>query len=167
MGLSPLEWSVAMADSEIARLGDKRAWREGRNVKWDYTAGLFTLSLLKLNQFVPDAQFVEFSKDTIGSFITQDGGIQGYKMEDYNIDNIAPGKTVIALYELTGEARYQEVRRFVAQTTGHASAHERRAAFGTSNVIRRRCGWMACSWARRSMRNMPSCTTTRAAADYR
>lgn len=108
MGLSPLEWSVAMADSEIARLGDKRAWREGRNVKWDYTAGLFTLSLLKLNQHVPDPQFVEFSKDTIGSFIKKDGGIQGYKMEDYNIDNIAPGKTVIALYELTGEPRYKK-----------------------------------------------------------
>jgi unsaturated rhamnogalacturonyl hydrolase len=108
IGWSPLEWSVAMADSEIARLGDKRAWRPGRNVKWDYTAGLFTLSLLKLNQFVPDAQFVEFSKDTIGSFITQDGNIQGYKMADYNIDNIAPGKTVIALYELTKEARYRK-----------------------------------------------------------
>lgn len=107
MGLSPLEWSVAMADSEILRLGDKRAWREGRNVKWDYTAGLFTLSLLKLNQYVPDAQFVEFSKDTIGSFITKDGNIQGYKVDEYNIDNIAPGKTVIALYELTGEPRYK------------------------------------------------------------
>lgn len=108
VGMSPLEWSVAMADSEIVRLGDKRAWRPGRNVKWDYTAGLFTLALLKLNQHVPDPQFVEFSKDTIGSFITKDGNIQGYKVEEYNIDNIAPGKTVIALYELTKEPRYRK-----------------------------------------------------------
>lgn len=108
LGLTPLEWSVAMADSEVARLGDKRAWREGRNVKWDYTAGLFTLSLLKLNQYVPDAKFVEFSKDTIGSFVKPDGDIQGYKLDDYNIDNVAPGKTVIALYELTKEERYKK-----------------------------------------------------------
>jgi unsaturated rhamnogalacturonyl hydrolase len=61
-----------------------------------------------LNQVVPDAKFVEFSKDTIGSFITEDGNIRGYKLEDYNIDNIAPGKTVIALYELTQEERYRK-----------------------------------------------------------
>lgn len=26
-GFTPLEWSVALADSEIARTGDGRAWR--------------------------------------------------------------------------------------------------------------------------------------------
>ena len=97
-GSTPLEWSVRMADSETARLGDKRAWRPGRNVKWDYTAGLFTLSLLKLNEKIPTPAYVEFSKDTIGSFVMEDGGIQGYKMAEYNIDNVAPGKTLIALY---------------------------------------------------------------------
>ena len=107
-GATPLQWSVRLADSETARLGDKRAWRPGRNVKWDYTAGLFTLSLLRLNEKVPTPSYVEFSKDTIGSFITDDGGIQGYKAEEFNIDNIAPGKTVITLYEITGEPRYKK-----------------------------------------------------------
>ncbi len=97
-----------MADSETARRGDKLAWREGRNAKWDYTAGLFTLSLLKLNQVVPTPGYVEFSQDAIGSFIKPDGSIQGYKLEDYNIDNIAPGKTVLALYEITKEERYRK-----------------------------------------------------------
>lgn len=107
-GFTPLEWSVALADSEIARTGDGRAWREGRRTKWDYTAGLVTLSLLKLNDVVPDPKFVEFSKDTIGSFITANGNIQTFKLEDYNIDNIAPGRTVLWLYRLTGEARYKQ-----------------------------------------------------------
>lgn len=107
-GRTPLEWSVCMADSEINRRGDSLAWRPDRNIKWDYTAGLFTLSLLKLNELVPTPVYVEFSKDAIGSFITSDGGIQGYKLEEYSLDNIAPGKTVIALYRLTQEERYQK-----------------------------------------------------------
>jgi len=107
-GATPLEWSIRLADSETARLGDKRAWRPGRNVKWDYTAGLFTLSLLKLNHEVPTHRYVQFSADTIGSFIAPDGSIQGYKLDEYNIDNIAPGKTVLALYQLTKEARYKK-----------------------------------------------------------
>jgi unsaturated rhamnogalacturonyl hydrolase len=107
-GATPLEWSVRLADSETARLGDKRAWRPGRNVKWDYTAGLFTLSLLKLNERLPTPAYVEFSADTIGSFIAPDGNIQGYKLDEYNIDNIAPGKTVLALYQLTKDERYKK-----------------------------------------------------------
>jgi unsaturated rhamnogalacturonyl hydrolase len=106
-GATPLQWSVRMADSETHRLGDSRAWRPGRRVKWDYTSGLFTLSLLRLNEAVPTPRYVDFAKDSIGSFITPDGNIQGYKITDYNIDNVAPGKTVLALYQLTKEERYK------------------------------------------------------------
>jgi unsaturated rhamnogalacturonyl hydrolase len=107
-GATPLQWSVRMADSETARRGSSLAWTPASKVKWDYTAGLFTLSLLKLNQVVPTPAYVDFSQEAIGSFITADGNIQGYKLEDYNIDNIAPGKTVIALYEITKDERYKK-----------------------------------------------------------
>lgn len=103
----PLEWSVRMADSEMARLGDRLAWSQGGRARWDYTAGLFTLSLLKLNERVPNPAYVEFAKTAIGSFISPDGQIQGYKLEDYNIDNINPGKTVLALWQITREDRYR------------------------------------------------------------
>ena len=103
-----MEWSVRMADSETARRGDSLAWRPGRTVKWDYAAGLFTLSLLKLNEAVPTPAYVEFSKDAIGSFIADDGTIHGYQPEEYNLDNVAPGRTAIALYELTREERYKK-----------------------------------------------------------
>jgi unsaturated rhamnogalacturonyl hydrolase len=106
-GATPLQWSVRMADSEIARRGDSLAWRPRRTVKWDYAAGLFTLSLLKLNEAVPTAAYVEFSKDAIGSFIADDGEIHGYESEKYNLDDVAPGRTAIALYELTREERYK------------------------------------------------------------
>lgn len=107
-GASPLQWSVRMADSETWRLGDRLVWRPERPAKWDYTAGLFTLSLIKLNEQTAKPAYVEFAKDAIGSLITDDGGIRGYKAEEYSIDNIAPGKTAIALYELTREERYKK-----------------------------------------------------------
>src|SRR5437016_14646789 len=46
VGGTPMQWSVRMADSEMARRGDSLAWKEGGTAKWDYTTGLFTLSLL-------------------------------------------------------------------------------------------------------------------------
>ena len=74
-GATPLQWSVRLADSEIARRDDKLAWRTGGKAKWDYTAGLFTLSLLKLNCAVPTPGYVTFTTNAIGSFITDDGDI--------------------------------------------------------------------------------------------
>jgi unsaturated rhamnogalacturonyl hydrolase len=93
-----------MAESEVARRGDSLAWKEGGKAKWDYTAGLFTLSLLKLNA----PRYLSFVETTIGSFITTNGNIRGYKAEEYQLDHINPGKTVLALYQLTREERYRK-----------------------------------------------------------
>src|SRR5215471_6031895 len=58
--VTPLDWSVRMANSEIERLGGSLAWRKDGKAKWDYTTGLFTFSLLQLNQQVPDPRYVKF-----------------------------------------------------------------------------------------------------------
>ena len=107
-GATPLQWSVRLADSEIARRDGSLAWKQGGTAKWDYTAGLFTLSLLKLNEQVPNPDYVKFAEDTIGSFIPADGSIRGYKAEEYQLDALNPGKTVLALWLLTHDGRYQK-----------------------------------------------------------
>ena len=105
-GKTPLQWSVSMADSQMKRLGDRLAWTEGGNAKWDYTAGLFTLSLLKLNEQMNDPARLKFVTNAIGTFISADGKIQGYKPGEYQLDAINPGKTALALWQITKEERY-------------------------------------------------------------
>jgi unsaturated rhamnogalacturonyl hydrolase len=97
---TPLEWSVRLANSQMAR--------ETTAPKWDYTMGLFTLSLLKLNEEIPDARFVKFSEDKIGSLISSNGFVQGYKRSEYQLDAMNPGKTALLLFESTTnpDARY-------------------------------------------------------------
>ena len=106
-GATPLQWSQRLADSEMARRGDSLVWKPGGKAKWDYAAGLFTLSLLKLNQQTNDARYVKFSEDAIGSFIAPDGKIQGYKVEEYQLDALNPGKTALALWQITHDERYR------------------------------------------------------------
>ena len=107
-GATPMQWSVRMADSEIVRRGDSLAWKDGGSAKWDYTTGLFTLSLLKLDARVHDGRYEKIAEGTIGSFIAPDGSIHGYKPEEYQLDHINPGKTVLALYELAKAERYKK-----------------------------------------------------------
>ena len=107
-GKSPLQWSVSMADSQTTRLGNKLAWSEGGAANWDYTAGLFTVSLLKLNERANDPARLRFVTNAIGTFISADGHIQKYKAGEYQLDAINPGKTVLALWQITQEERYKK-----------------------------------------------------------
>jgi unsaturated rhamnogalacturonyl hydrolase len=114
-GASPLTWSQRLADSEMARRGDSLAWKPGGKAKWDYTTGLFTFTLLKLNEPTNDPRYLKFAEDTIGSFIRPDGEINGYKPQDESLDNIAPGRTVLALWQITRDERYRKAAALLCQ----------------------------------------------------
>ena len=98
-GATPLEWSVRLADSQIIR--------QTSVPKWDYTVGLFSLSLLKLDVQAPDPRHVKFAEASVGALISPDGKIQGYKVDEYQLDALNPGKTVLALWQITHAEKYK------------------------------------------------------------
>jgi unsaturated rhamnogalacturonyl hydrolase len=106
-GATPLGWSQRLADSEVARLGDHLDWQPGGKSKWDYAAGLFTLSLLKLDTQTGGSHFLKFSEAAIGSNIAPDGKIRGYAADEYQLDALNSGKTALALWQITREERYK------------------------------------------------------------
>ena len=95
---TPLEWSVRIAKSEMARLPAQP--------KWTYTESLLALSLLKLNDRVPDPTLVAYAQRVVLDCINADGtAITGYKLSDYTLDALAPAKVVLASYEQKPEPR--------------------------------------------------------------
>ncbi|MEY3896175.1 MAG: hypothetical protein RLZZ214_1695 [Verrucomicrobiota bacterium] len=102
---TPIEWSRRMADSQIARFGDATRYKPGG--KWDYALHVTLLGMLELGASTGDPKYAGFVEKSTGSWIGPDGAISGYKLEDYNIDNIAPGRTLLALHQITGEKRYR------------------------------------------------------------
>jgi unsaturated rhamnogalacturonyl hydrolase len=106
-GVTPIEWSQRFAYAQMAR--------ETNAPKWDYTMGLFTLSLLKLNEQVPDPRFLKFAEDKVGSLIDTNGNVQGYKPTEYQLDALNPGKTVLALWHETHEERYLACARMLCR----------------------------------------------------
>jgi unsaturated rhamnogalacturonyl hydrolase len=105
-GMAPIEWSKRMADSQITRFGDGADYKEGR--KWDYAQHVTLLGMLELSTHTGDPKYARFVEKSTATWINPDGGISGYKSEDYNIDNLAPGRTLLALYKLTGDERYKK-----------------------------------------------------------
>src|SRR3954463_14045403 len=84
-GATPLDWSVRMARSEMKRRGDTFFYPNAQ-ARWEYTRGFLAQSLIKLGDRVNDPAMVAFGAKMVESFVTPDGGIATYKMQEYNID---------------------------------------------------------------------------------
>ncbi len=96
---SPLEWSVRMARSEMARQGDRMFYDANPKAKWSYTAPLVGLSLMRLSVQTGDASFGAYGVRTATSFLNADGTIAGYRKDEFNIDLVAPGKVLVLAWE--------------------------------------------------------------------
>ncbi len=117
-GATPLEWSVRMANSEMVRLPAQP--------KWDYTNSLFALSLLKLGERTGNIAYAAYAKTSVLDCINSAGAIATYRPAEYQLDAIAPGKVVLALYEKNPEPRL----RAALQTLRQQLATQPRTASG-------------------------------------
>ncbi len=92
-------WSVRMADSAMARYPLDQA-------KWHYEHGLLLKSLEPVWRVTGAVKYWHFIHDTIDLFVDADGGLCTYRLEEYNLDQINPGKSLFTLWHSTGDRRY-------------------------------------------------------------
>lgn len=96
-GATPLEWSRRLADSEMKRLGTSlESGGSNPRARWDYSPGVLALGLVRLGETTGQESYLQFGTRAVASHVNADGTIKGYKEEDYNIDNIPPGKVLLA-----------------------------------------------------------------------
>lgn len=107
-----LYWTRALAESVQLRRGNSLAYKPvvpagESNSRWTYTTGLLTLAMDRVGEFLDTNVYQTFARDTIASFINEDGTIATYDVSDYNIDKINSGKMLLRLYEDTEEERFR------------------------------------------------------------
>ncbi len=96
-----------MADSEMKRTPDPRLLDFRDKPKWEYTNGLVCLSFFKVWARTGEDRFLDYGKYYMDSMITDEGKILTYKLSDYNIDRINPGRFLIELNQLTPKPEYK------------------------------------------------------------
>ncbi|MDF2668387.1 MAG: glycosyl hydrolase family 88 [Paenibacillus sp.] len=93
--------------------------------KWGYVAGMALTAIGRLGDWAGQAKYHEFVKRQMDVFIQEDGSIQGYTLEDYNLDHINKGKNLLRLWRETGEAKYEKAARLLAdQLIGQPRTNE-------------------------------------------
>ncbi|WP_448212954.1 glycoside hydrolase family 88 protein [Colwellia sp. MEBiC06753] len=121
----PLSWSKQLADSELARKGftyhyDGWDVHRKRLPKFEYDiVGLYPYALNELASALADDKYSQALTQITGSFINDDGTIKRYKQSNFNIDAVAPGRAVLALYKQTGEEKYQKAAAILREQLVH------------------------------------------------
>ena len=82
--------------------------RSGRKNKWNYIDACMISAYLELYEIKKDKKYLNFCDDFVSAFVNEDGSINTYDIEEYNIDNIRPGKNLFKLFELTGKKKYRK-----------------------------------------------------------
>jgi rhamnogalacturonyl hydrolase YesR len=109
-----LNWSVKLADSELTRKTLSYAhdgWdvNRQRKPKFEYDiVGLNPMAYDELAQVTGNSAYSDVLKKVTATFIEEDGNIQAYNLDNYNIDSVAPGMAVLRLYQQTGEEKYRK-----------------------------------------------------------
>lgn len=82
---------------------------EYKNAKldWNYEDGCVLIGAVQLYEVTKNNFYKIFVKEYIDKFVNEDGSINHYEKEKYNIDNINTGKVLFFLYEETKETKYK------------------------------------------------------------
>lgn len=134
-GATPLEWSVKMADSEMARSADRHFFG-GPNprARIDYTTSFLGTSLVKLADRTGNQAYADYGLKFGTSFVAADGSIHTYKLEDYNIDYIPPGKVMLLAWE-RGD-RSPALKKAIDTLYGQMQKHPRTSDGGYWHKLR-------------------------------
>jgi polygalacturonase/rhamnogalacturonyl hydrolase YesR len=109
-----------IAKSVMKRCPDLWSLDFGTKPKWSYTYGLVFKALWEVWETGRDPQILAYIESYYDQMIDDSGAIVTYKVADYNIDHINPGKVLFALYEQTGKQKYQKAIDLLrGQMKGH------------------------------------------------
>ncbi|MDA3854420.1 MAG: glycoside hydrolase family 88 protein [Bacteroidales bacterium] len=120
---SDIDWSVKMADAVMTQYDSLVYYLHPPKVKWEYDFSLLGQAIDKLGD--KDEKYSQYMQAYIDYFVKDDGSIYKYKLSDYNIDRVNPGKNLITLYKRTGELKYKTaIDQLVKQMEEHPKTSE-------------------------------------------
>lgn len=75
---------------------------------WHYEHGLMVSAIAEAGRALGESHFTQFAQDWVDSFVTVDGSIRTYDVDEFNLDQVNPGKLLFQVYKTTGEQRYRK-----------------------------------------------------------
>ncbi len=107
MSTPPISERVA-ATAMTALWRDAARKENGYPAKWTYDHGLVLKGIERVWINTGDKKYFKFIQDSMDHFVTDDGSIRTYTIDEYNIDHILPGRNLLMLYRETKQEKYRK-----------------------------------------------------------
>jgi len=106
--------SVRMVESEMKRIPDPIYMDGVEKPKWNYTTGLELLAIMDAGAKYGRRDFTDYALSWLERMVSRRGDtIVTYKMSNYNLDHICPGRLLYRAWDLTGDPRYYEAQHLL------------------------------------------------------
>lgn len=100
----PPQTAIKLANTVMTRYDSLIHYNDNKP-SYGYDYAFLGWSISKLGKY--DKKYFDYMQAYIDYFVSDDGEIKGYKMSDYNIDQVRPGLNMLELYENTGDKKYK------------------------------------------------------------
>jgi len=111
------KWSVRMANTVIAQSDSLIHYVQG-SPKWAYDVAFLGMAVDRLGKV--DPKYSKYMENWVNYFIHPDGSVTDYRMKEYNLDRIFPGRNVIAVYKRNPDQKYKTaLDNFIEQLKTH------------------------------------------------
>jgi unsaturated rhamnogalacturonyl hydrolase len=91
---------LALASSLMSRYGPG-------NAAWHYEHGLFLMAARAAGKAFGDESLAASAERMMGLFVEADGSLRSYRGEDFNLDQVNPGRNLFFLLGAAGDGRYR------------------------------------------------------------
>ena len=106
-----MPWSQRMVATVMATHPDSIAYvKEGKDAHWEYETGVVLQGVEQVWYRTADDRYFQYIQKNMDRYISPDGDIRTYTMDDYNIDFVTPGRSLLLLAQqsLPGNAKYRK-----------------------------------------------------------
>ncbi len=109
-----LPWSQRMVTSIIASNPDSISYKRQDGTKgiahWEYETGVLLEGVKQVWYRTADDRYFNYIQKNMDRYVKADGDIRTYKLDDYNLDFITPGRSLLLLYQQTlpGKEKYRK-----------------------------------------------------------
>ncbi|MCU0455657.1 MAG: glycoside hydrolase family 88 protein [Bacteroidales bacterium] len=116
-GHTEMLWSVRMANTVIAQADSLTRYVAGRP-KWAYDVAFLGMAIDRLGNLDPG--YSKYMEDWVNYFVHPDGSVTDYRLKEYNLDRIFPGRNVLAVYKRNPDPKYRiALDNFIEQLKTH------------------------------------------------
>jgi unsaturated rhamnogalacturonyl hydrolase len=111
------KWSARMANTVITQADSLIHYVEGRP-KWAYDVAFLGMAIDRLGS--TDPKYSRYMEDWVSYFVHSDGTVTDYRLKEYNLDRIYPGRNVLTVYKRNPRESYRiAMDSFISQLETH------------------------------------------------